>query len=195
MDEKFKTSFIPKEPLGSSERRDKTGMGLFMIGSIFIFIVSVVLAGAVFAGQKYLSAQLVKDKEAFAEAQKVFDSVTVDYLIKLSQKIELARKVLANHTVVLPIFDYLQSNTYKTARFSSFKLSFLEDKSINLDMKGEAKSFDAIALQSDVFIENKNFKNPIISDVDRVTDSIVFSFKTQVDPAFILYNKKANTQQ
>lgn len=181
--------------MGSSERKDKMGTGLFMIGSVFIFIVSVVLAGAVFAGQKYLSAQLVKDKANFDEAQKVFDSVTVDYLIKLSQKMELARNVLANHTVILPIFDYLQSSTYKAVRFNSIKLSFSEGNLIDLDMKGEAKSFDAVALQSDAFIENKDFKNPIVSDVDRVGDSIVFSFKTQVDPTFLLYNKKANTQQ
>lgn len=194
MDEKFKTSFIPKEPMGSSERKDKMGAGLFMIGSIFIFIVSVILAGAVFAGQKYLSAQLEKDKESFDEAQKVFDSVTVDYLIKLSQKIELAKGVLANHTVVLPIFDYLQSITYKTVRFNSLKLSFSGDNLINLDMKGEANSFEVVALQSDSFIENKNFKNPIVSDVDRIDGNIVFSFKTQIDPAFLLYNKKTNTQ-
>lgn len=194
MDEKFKTSFIPKEPIGSPERKDKMGMGLFMLGSIFIFIVSVILAGAVFAGQKYLSAQLEKDKQSFDEAQKVFDSVTVDYLIKLSQKIELAKSVLVNHTVVLPIFDYLQSSTYKTVRFNSLKLSFSGDNLIDLDMKGEANSFDAVALQSDVFIENKNFKNPIVSDVDRVSGNIVFSFKTQVDRVFLLYNKKTNTQ-
>ena len=33
-------------------------------------------------------------------------------------------------------------------------------------MKGEAKNFSAVALQSDVFAESKELKNPVISDID-----------------------------
>lgn len=196
MDEKLQTSFIPKKPLDSPERRNKSSASLFMIGSLFIFIVSAVLAGAVFGGKKYLSDRLAKDKEDFAKAQGQFDSITVEYLIKLSKKIDLAKNVMDKHIAVLPIFDYLQANTYKYVRFKSMDLSLSDDNIIELDMKGEAKNFDAVALQSDLFAQNKDFKNPIISDVDRAsTGGIIFNFKTQIEPRLLLYKNTRDIQQ
>lgn len=196
MDGKFQTSFIPKKPLDSPERSRKSGASLFMTGSIFIFIVSLALAGAVFGGQKYLSSQLIKDKAAFDKVQGEFDSVTVDYLVKLSKKIEIAKDILGKHTAILPIFDYLQANTYKTARFKSMDLSFSGDNVIELDMKGEAKSFGAVALQSDLFAQNKDFKNPIIFDADMaLTGGVTFNFKTQVEPRLLLYKNARNITQ
>lgn len=196
MDGKLQTSFIPKTPQGTPERSGKSRASLFMMGSIFIFIVSVVLAGAVFGGKKYLEDQLVKDKEAFTEAQKTFDPVTVDYLVKLSAKIQLAKGILEKHTVILPIFDYLQSNTYKLVRFKSMNLTFSGDNAIDVEMKGEAKNFNVVALQSDLFALNKNFKNPIISDVDAAaTGGVTFNFKTQVEPSLLLYKNTRNITQ
>ena len=77
MDGKFQTSFIPKKPIVSAAQERSSGMSLFMFVSIFIFIVSLALAGFVFVGQKYLSAQLEKDKQNFSKAQDMFDSITV----------------------------------------------------------------------------------------------------------------------
>lgn len=196
MDGKLQTSFIPKTPQGTPERSGKSRTSLFMMGSIFIFIVSVVLAGAVFGGKKYLADQLVKDKEAFTEAQTKFDSETVDYLVKLSAKIDLAKGILQKHTVILPLFDYLQSNTYKLVRFKSMNLTFSAENTIDVEMKGEAKNFNVVALQSDLFALNKNFKNPIISDVDVATaGGVTFNFKTQVEPSLLLYKNTRNITQ
>ena len=199
MDGKIQTSFIPKTPLGASERSGKSGASLFMIGAVFIFIVSLVLAGAVFGGKKYLEAQLIKDKEDFAKAQEKFDSVSLDYLVKLSKKIRLAKEMLSNHIVILPIFEYLEANTYRSVRFKSMDLSFSENSAsstIEISMKGEARDFNDVARQSDVFAENINFKNPIISDVDMApTGEVTFNFKTQADPSLLLYkNARGITQ-
>lgn len=188
MDEKFQTSFIPKKPVVSSIDTSGSGRSLFMVISIFIFIVSLVLAGAVFGGKKYLSSQLAKDKENFSKNQEAFDTVTVDTLVKLDKRIESAKKILKKHVAILPLFDYLESKTLKNIRFKNMKLSFLEDNTVEVTMKGEAKNFSAVALQSDVFAENKNFISSMISDIDlSPTGSVVFNFKTQIDPNMVSY--------
>ena len=57
-----------------------------------------------------------------------------------------------------------------------------------LDMKGEAKNFSAVALQSDVFAESKELKNPVISDIDlTLGGGVSFNFKSEVDTNSVLY--------
>ena len=188
MDGKFQTSFIPKKPVVSSERVRSSGASLFMAISIFVFIVSLALAGLVFAGQKYLSSQLEKDKKSFAKAQEIFDSLTVETLVKLDKRIESAKKILEKHIAILPIFDFLESKTLKNVRFKSLKISFSENGVAEIEMKGEAKNFSAVALQSDVFAESKELKNPIISDIDlTLAGGVSFNFKSEADPSFVLY--------
>ena len=188
MDGKFQTSFIPKKPVVSAARARGPGMSLFMVVSIFIFVVSLALAGLVFAGQRYLAAQLEKDKESFAEMQDDFDALTVETFVKLDKRIESAKKILGKHIAVLPIFDFLESKTLKNVRLKTVDVSFLENGSASLDIKGEAKNFSAVALQSDVFAESKELKNPIISDIDlTLTGGISFNFKSEVDPSLVLY--------
>lgn len=188
MDGKFQTSFIPKKPVVSAVRTKGSGMSLFMVVSIFVFVVSLVCAGLVFAGQKYLSDRLAKDKESFKKAQEIFDPLTVDTLVRLDRRIESAKKILSRHIAILPIFDYLESKTLKNIRFKSMDMLFLENGAAGLDMKGEAKNFSAVALQSDVFAESKELKNPIISDIDlTLTGGVTFNFKSEVDQELVLY--------
>lgn len=188
MDGKFQTSFIPKKPVVSAVRTKGPSMSLFMLVSIFVFVVSLVCAGLVFAGKKYLSDQLAKDQESFRKAQEIFDPLTVDTLVKLDKRIESAKKILSRHIAILPIFDYLESKTLKNVRFKTMNVLFLESGVAGLDMKGEAKNFSAVALQSDVFAESKELKSPIISDIDlSLTGGVTFSFKSEVDPNVVLY--------
>lgn len=196
MDEKFQTSFIPKKPVISSARDKGAGMGLFMSVSIFIFIVSLILAGIVFAGQKYLSSQLEKDKQDLAKAEEAFDIKTIEELVKLDKRIKFAKNILNKHIAVLPIFDYLESNTLKNVRFKSVNLSFSDNNAVDLEMKGESNNFNALALQSDLFAENKDFKNPLISGIDLTSaGDVVFNFKSQVEPRLLLYKNAGIAQQ
>lgn len=188
MDGKFQTSFIPKKPVVSAERSRNSGMSLFMIVSIFIFAVSLALAGLVFFGQRYLSSQLEKDKQNFSKAQENFDSITIETLVKLSKRIESAKKILNKHRAILPIFDFLETKTLENIRFKTVNVSFSEDGIPKLDIKGEAKNFSAVALQSDVFSESKELKNSIMSDVDlALTGGVTFNFTSEVDPNLALY--------
>lgn len=195
MEGKFQTSFIPKKPVVSAVPARSSGMSLFMVVSIFIFVISLALAGLVFAGQRYLSSQLEKDKESFAKAQENFDSTTVETLVKLSKRIESAKKILNKHIAVLPIFDFLESKTLKNIRFKTVEISFSENGIANIDMKGEAKNFSAVALQSDVFAESKELKNPIISGIDlTLTGGVSFNFESSVDSSFVLYKNARNIE-
>ena len=191
MDGKFQTSFIPKKPVISSVGAGGSGRSLFMVISIFIFFVSLILTGAVFGGKKYLSSQLEKDKATFVKTQEAFDTLTIDTLVKLDKRIESAKKILKGHVAILPVFDYLESKTLKNVRFKNMKLSFLEDNAVEITMKGEARNFSAVALQSDVFAENKNFINSMISDIDlSPAGNVIFNFKTQIDPSMVSYGSK-----
>ncbi|MBM2817461.1 MAG: hypothetical protein HW401_51 [Parcubacteria group bacterium] len=188
MEGKFQTSFIPKKPVVSAARARGSGMSLFMVVSIFLFIVSLALAGLVFGGQRYLKTELEKEKASFSKAQEDFDSVTVETLVKLDNRIESGKKILGKHIAILPIFDFLESKTLRNVRFNNVEISFLENGGAKINMKGEAKNFSAVALQSDVFAESKELKNPLISDIDlSLSGAVTFNFTGEVNPSAILY--------
>lgn len=188
MEGKFQTSFIPKKPIMASSKDRGSGMSLFLLLSIIIFTVSVALAVMVFVGQKYLLSEIEKNKQDFAKAKDAFDSLTIEKLARLDKRIESSKKILEGHTAVLPVFDYLEANTLKNIRFKSFELSFSEDNTVELVMSGQAKSFSAVALQSDVFSEDKNFKNPMVSDLDLTLEGgVIFNFKSNIDPQSLSY--------
>ncbi|HBV01431.1 MAG TPA: hypothetical protein DEF00_03510 [Candidatus Taylorbacteria bacterium] len=57
-------------------------------------------------------------------------------------------------------------------------------------MTGQAKSFNSVALQSDVFGTERSFKDPIFSNFSlNERGDVIFNFQTTVDPKLLLYRE------
>ena len=55
-------------------------------------------------------------------------------------------------------------------------------------MMGEAKSFNAVALQSDVFGGERSFQDPIFSNFTlNENGNVIFKFSTSVEPELLRY--------
>ena len=99
---------------------------------------------------------------------------------------------------VLAVFT--ETPTIKTIRYTKFSYDLGTDKSakVVVKMSGQASwtlGYKAIALQSDIFTQNKYFIDPIFSNLSPdKKGNILFDLEFSVDPDFVDYNKVIKTE-
>jgi len=203
MEPKFQTSFIPKKPVTMTGQARSSGMSLFLLLSIIIFLVSLGLGGYVFL-EKNLLVQKINADQSTIETNKsglVSDSITVESLVQLNSRINVANSLLAKHVAISPIFSFLQTATLKSVRFKNFTFSSASknpdgSSKILVQMSGIAKDWETVASQADEFGKTEYSKiitEPKISNLGLNSDgSVSFLFSAYVSPDYIVYGNNTN---
>lgn len=190
METKMQTSFIPKKPIIENQK-EGSGISLFFLLSIIVFIVSIALAAVVFLLQKSLILEIDKDKKELAAARDSYEESTINSLIRLDDRIEVSKSLLAKHLAVTPVFTLLEKNIIKNVQLKSMKFSYGGDSKINVTLAGVAKNYDALSKQSDAFGTEQLrgiVSNPVVSDFSLNQDSTVsFNFNALVSSDLVSY--------
>jgi hypothetical protein len=199
MDQDFQTSFIPKRPVeqksaGISGVPEKKGSGIFMLIAVIVFIVSLLLAGGVFAYRAYLSSNIDQIKDSLDRARAIFEPETIASLQSLDKRLDAAESILGKHIATSPIFELLKDITYPNVQYTKFSYVVNEASGdVSIEMAGRATGFDWVGLQADQFDVNTHIKNPIFSNLvqdqfGRITFDLTFS----VDRPFVTYGSPLN---
>ena len=164
-------------------------MGLFFLLSLVIFLATV---GASVGLWWYHGRLLVSRANAEAElaaAKNRFEPATLQAIQVLDSRLTIAGKLLAKHTTLAPILDYLEAHTLSGIRFRTLSYNASPASgTVEVKMSGEASSYEAVALQSDAFATGNLFKQFIFSDLNLdASGNIVFQFSGTVDPAALQY--------
>jgi hypothetical protein len=195
METKFQTSFIPKttlDPIANNAAHKP--LGFFSFITSIIFFITVLVAGGAFGWDKYLESSKAKTKSDLDRNIKSFEPQTLDEYVRLNNRIDSAKALLAKHVAVSYVFDFLQEQTIQSVKFNDFKYEVGVDGGATLTMNGQAKSYNAIAYQAEVFGKERSLKTPLFSNLDLDTfGNVIFNFTTKVDPGFITYTRKAKT--
>jgi hypothetical protein len=203
MDTKFQTSFIPKKPVAMTGESRSGGIGLLTLVSIVIFLASLGIAGYVYL-QKGILIQSIANAQQTIEKNKgglVSDSNTVESLVQLNSRINVANDLLSKHVAVSPIFNFLQQATLKSVRFKTFSFSSAGtnvdgSNKVSVQMSGVARDWETIASQADEFgkIDYKNIiSTPKVSNLSLNIDGTVsFTFNAFVSPSFLVYGSNTN---
>ncbi|MDO8564710.1 MAG: hypothetical protein Q7R88_01820 [bacterium] len=188
----FHTPLAPKKAASAASMAN-SGSHTFTvlgIGAILVAVVAVALSATLFFYKGYLVRSIGNMDEALVAARKSFEPEFVDAAGRLNARIESAKKLLVTHRALSPLFDLLENKTIENVRFTDFIFDASNERTPAVSMTGLAKSFNAVALQSDVFGSEPSFRDPVFANFtlnDR--GEIVFNFKANVDPEFILYGK------
>ncbi len=191
MDPKFQSSFIPKGPVASpaSFTTPKKSGGLFGFIASVIFFIAVAISAGLFGYEKYLLSSIAQRGDDLKQAKEALNPDLIKDLLKLNSRINSTEDILSKHTVLSPLFDFLESSTYKSVRYTSFKFS--NDKELTISMGGQARGYAAVALQADTLSRSKYIKNPVFSDLlldDK--GNVLFSFKATLNPDIISYKRQ-----
>lgn len=192
MDKEFQTSFIPKKPILEKEtaRMPSGGGGLVNLIALVIFIASVLAAGGSYFYRASVEARVAEYKESLQRARNAFEPSLITELQTLDKRMRAATDILSTHIAVSPIFELLGDITLPTVRYSDFSYEFNPENRHLVDIKltGEAKGYNFIALQADLFGDNAFIKNPIFSDftLDQ-QGNVDFTLTFSVDRSLVLY--------
>ncbi|MCX6719367.1 MAG: hypothetical protein NTZ38_03275 [Candidatus Taylorbacteria bacterium] len=208
METKFQTSFIPKKTisggggaiadLGISPTRPKHPTSIFLDVAIFLFIVSIGAAGAMYAWKSYVLSSQNTYKEQLAKRQSQFNPSLIEELKRANVKIDVASSLISNHTALSNIFDIISHITIEDVRFMSLDVSSPMDKTneIKISLSGYGTNLKAVAFQSDVLADlsplglTKIVKNPVLSDPStNDTSKVSFGFSASLNSKALLYTK------
>ncbi len=201
MDTKFQTSFIPKKPMMQQETRIGSSVSIFLVISIIVFLISLALGGWVFWQKDILVKKIMAEQQVISENKDglLRDSITVESIVELNSRIEVAKRLLNNHVTIYPIFDFLKQVTLRNVRFNNFTFSgsskdSLGQNRIAVSMSGRAINWKTIASQADEFGRadwKSIIKEPKISGLGLNQDgSVSFVFSAFISPDYISYANK-----
>ncbi len=115
---------------------------------------------------------------------------TVSDLIELNDRINSTQDLISKHTLLSPLFKFLEASTVKNVRFEGFNFGVAEKGLLKLSMRGQARSYSALASQAEIFNQSKILKDITFSDLTLDEKSnVIFSFDAVVDEAALSYER------
>jgi len=194
MEQNFQTSFIPKKPILAEEVHHREPLSLLTVAAVFIFFTMLFASGGLYFYRAALAKNITQMKDSLTAAQNRFEPERLSELQALDKRLDAARMILATHIAPSPLLEALGAITMKTVRYTKFTYTLNEKTSqINVHLIGEAVGYRAVALQSDLFAKNKNFIDPVFSnlalddkgnvlfDLDFLVDASLVNYKNMVD--------------
>lgn len=196
MEQTFQTSFIPKKPIVEEKKTSKRSVGLLVTVSIFIFITMALVAGGSYFYRETLTKNLVKMKSDLSLAKNRFEPEKIAQMKTLDKRLQASNEVLSKHIVVSPIFQALQAITLKTIRYTSFDYNLDNEEKIQVIMKGQGIGYRSIALQADLLAKNKNFIDPVFSNLSLdEKGNVLFELEFLIDKNFANYQQFIETTE
>ncbi len=190
MDKEFQTSFIPKKTIEQRPKSIKSGGGLLNVFAFIIFLASIISVGGAYFYRNGIRSDIETYKVSLQRARAAFEPSLITELQILDKRLNAATSILDKHIAVSPIFVLLQDLTLPTVRYSDFSYVIDERTNlVNMQLKGEARGYNHIALQADLFSKNKFIKNPIFSDftLDQI-GNVDFNLSFSVDRSLVTYD-------
>lgn len=181
------TSFVPKQPVLAS-RRVRAGSNFLAIIGYFILAAAVVASGLVFGYKLYLDSVRASKTQKLTVAEASIDQATVEEYVRLRDRFRATRSLLDSHVAASAFFDTLETITLQNVRYQSLQLAVAPDRSAMIEMKGTAKSFNALAAESSAFAGEKRIKRAIFSDITvEKNGTVSFALRADLDPSLLAY--------
>lgn len=191
MEDRVKTSFIPKASLNTKQQKSpksNTTLNVFNLLGVVILVAAIVVSIGVFLLEQFTIQSIENKKESLERARAAFQPATIKELSRLDSRLQVGSQLLSSHIAPSKLFDVIEEETLSSVRFRDFSMSEAGAGRLAITMGGEAQSFNAVALQSDRFGANDLFSEVIFSNLNiDASGNVVFNFSAAVDKDEILY--------
>ena len=197
MEPNFQTSFIPKKPIVQERATSSRPISLLVVVSIFVFFTVLAASTALYFYKGVLVKNIAQMENDINLAKNRFEPSKITELQALDRRLRASNEILSRHIAITPVFEALQALTMKTVRYTKFSYDFGTGKEakIVIKMSGLAIGYRSIALQSDLFAENKNIIDPVFSNLTLDNSgNVLFDLEFSVDPNFVDYKQMLLTQ-
>ncbi len=192
MDQNFQTSFIPKKPILEERAVSSAPVSIFFIASLFILFVVLLGTGGLYFYKTRVINNLNVLQSSLTSAQNNFEPSELTQLQTLDKRLKAASEILSNHITITPVFNELEQITMHTVRFTKFSYDVSSDSTADVDIKmsGVAIGYRSVALQSDLLAQDKNFINPVFSNLTLDNSgNVLFDLEFSVPASFVNYKQ------
>ncbi|MEK9176756.1 MAG: hypothetical protein AAB923_00500 [Patescibacteria group bacterium] len=197
MDERVKTSFIPKASLKVEHEKPRGADSVALVNTIagVIMVIVLVVSAGVFLYREYTIRSIASKKQSLQVSREAFQPATIKELSRLNARIETAKTLLQGHISLSRLFDDLEARTLASVRFSNFAFDGTSSGKLALTMDGHATSFNAVALQSVEFSKSDVITDPIFSNVNiNQNGDVAFNFTAVIDGSELIYQGTPSAQ-
>ena len=165
-----------------------SGAGALYYLGVFIFILSLVATGGVFAYKKLVERSIENLKSQVASARASLDTRSIEELLAYDNKLKSVTAIVDNHVAMTQYFEMLEESTVSKVRFKSLKYNNLGGI-MTVEMQGVASGYSTIALQEDVLLKNNDARTVIFDTMklDKKTGSVSFTMKSEFNRNLIKF--------
>lgn len=191
MQERVKTSFIPKQSLKVERTQSvrQTTFGVVNAAAGVILIAAILAAIGMFFFEQFTKSSIENKRTSLDRARSAFQPETIRELSRLDARLMVGTSLLVSHTAPSLLFDFIERETLSSVRFLDFSYGEAGPGRVMLSMSGVAKSFNAVALQSDAFGKSPMFSEVIFENLNiDETGNVVFNFSAVVNTEEITYD-------
>lgn len=182
------TSFVPKQPVLRTvpNRPKSSGANLFMVISFFLLGAAVLGSVAVFGYQQYLKGVIASKEADLKAAEERINFSTVEEFIRVRNRFTASQELLDQHVALSQFLTVLESTTLASVRYSSMAFTLEDDGTPTVEMSGVARSFNALAAQSNALGTDTRIKSAIFSGIKvNPNNSVSFTLTADLSPTLV----------
>ncbi|MEK7552590.1 MAG: hypothetical protein AAB505_00585 [Patescibacteria group bacterium] len=202
MDKNIQSSFIPKQVLTKESGARREPMGLFLLLCLVVLVIALLFFAGVYGYKLILTGEIerpcpsevsptsLKSCGLVASIEKKRQALNQQDLIlkieRLDKQLKRMAVLLNGHKTFLPVFRLLEDETLQSIRYSSFS-----QNGAGLTLRGMARNYEGIALQSNVLsdlVESRRLTDFVFSDLNADNAGKVgFNLKVDLNPELLTY--------
>jgi len=192
MEQNFQTSFIPKKPIIDERATSPRPVGLLTLIAVLLFFTMLISTGVLYFYKVVLTKSITTKENDLILAKDRFEPTKISQLQVLDKRLRASNEILSKHIAISPIFSVLQDITMKTVRYTKFSYDMDSAKSgmVTIKLGGMAIGYRSVALQSDLFTQNKNLIDPVFSNLSLdESGNVIFDLEFSVASSFVDYQE------
>lgn len=179
------TSFVPKQPVSPGVKRT-SGTNILLLVSIVILGVAIAASVCVFIYDQYLiSTEKAKAAQLIQAQQNVSLSKVQDF-VRLRNRLLASKTILNNHIELSKFFTLLGNITSQNVTFTGLQIQVADDHSAKIELKGVAKTFNTLAVESTAFAQQPDIKSAIFSGITINKGTVNFTVDATLAPELIV---------
>jgi len=157
-----------------------------MMLSFFVLGAAILGSVGVFLYQQYLGSVIKSKAIELQAAEERINFSTVEDFIRMRDRLSAGQQLLDKHIALSQFLSVLEGATLANVRFSSMTFVLAEDGTPTVQMSGVARSFNALAAQSNAFGADPRIKSAIFSAITvNANSSVAFELAADLSPALI----------
>ncbi len=157
-----------------------------------MLFASLIASAGVFGYDKYTASVRERKAEELRVAEESINRDTVEGFLRLRDRFEATETLLAQHVGLSQFFDLLESVSVKNVQFTRLSVQVQSDRTATLEMGGAASTFNALAVESAAFANEKRIRRAIFSGISTNEKGVVeFSLDAELDPRLVVWTGPA----